>query len=177
MPLILSLLERENSQDNDSYLMIKLSTDFGLTLLFDPLPRDQGLTEVTVLSPCCNDTLRDVYPHYTSKVDSHCYGCNECRELYKFPESHFDLTNGNFSWEPEKETLYSLVEYFLDPLAATLATDQIAEILSHIMNRASAEYAWKPEGNIRGPAPLSISMKREICGRIISKYELEEKVI
>lgn len=137
-----------------------------LRLRWIPLKVDRSYTAVEILSPCCGVSLQ------TPLVPGGRYTCPQCFYPLPIGTNKFTLHNGGSTWtlEEGERALYAVVEHFSDPLEAELLTSQVLSLLVETMNRASAEYAWAPEGNLRGPEPLTPARQLAICERVVHAF-------
>lgn len=158
---------------------LQLSTP-GLVLLWDPLSLDRRSALVELLSPCCERSLY-LPPRSRRKSDSReepLYSiCAACEAWLPLPISHLSLSFHQQGWALAREEEWDDVMMSLaHPFEATLQKVLVGDTIIKLMNRASAEYAWVPEGNSRGPKPLAEPLRQEIISKLLALGKTLEDV-
>ena len=140
---------------------LRLDLPRRLSLRWSPLLQERNHVAVVVLSPCCGASLDAPLSRQSGR-----YTCSKCYLPQQASIRSFTLTNGGASWHCREEDLERLFPSWGEPLRQELLRAVVRDVLVKSMNRASGEYAWTPEGNLRGPLPLPVGLQEEICSRI-----------
>lgn len=145
---------------------LELATKQGLRLRWAPLLTNRSHVTVRVMSPCCGVKLEAPL-----KPESQRHTCSRCYKPLTIPTVFITLSNLGASWRLDApDVLASVCDKYTDPLTAAFIAAQVSDLLIETMNRASAEYAWAPEGNLRGSDPLTVEKQLSILDNLVYKF-------
>lgn len=161
-------LALSSGADADGFKTLRLSVGELFSLEWAPLMPDRTHIALRVLTPCCAAPLG---PNLSPTGEP--TACGTCGKAYPYRHTifHFALTRG--AWAFDGNSFSALVEEHCPPLTSDVAVSGVSELLREIMRRASGEYAWEPEGNLRGAAPLSLEKQERICQGLLDRFRGE----
>lgn len=147
-----------------SFRALRLEVADLFTLEWAPFQPDRSHVSLSILTPCCAAPLAPNLGPGPMLTE-----CSACSFPYPYPTSfHLALSAGR--WRLDGQSFTTLLSDQFEPLTAAVIQSEVEDLLHELMARASGEYAWQPEGNLRGSRVLPIEKQDELCKGLLQRF-------
>lgn len=147
------------------YALLRLAVADLFTLEWAPYRPDRAHVSISLLSPCC---IHPLVPNLGPGSDP--TACSECGARYPYSLTSFHLGSTQGKWSFDGNAFSVLLADHCEPLTAAVIESEVEDLMGELMNRASGEYAWQPEGNLRGASILPLTKQFQLCHGLLTRF-------